>query len=80
MSYSGDFEDACVEAHARPDGDGVLIRDSKDRARRRPWGDNHGGSSRPSSGRRGVLETLPIRSRMPPWPTKSPTRQPHAPS
>ncbi|MGW6866144.1 DUF397 domain-containing protein [Streptomyces sp. NPDC054901] len=31
-SYSSDFEDACVEASANPDG-GVLIRDSKDRSR-----------------------------------------------
>ncbi|MFJ8754547.1 DUF397 domain-containing protein [Streptomyces sp. NPDC102441] len=32
-TYSGDFEDACVEAQARPDHAGVLIRDSKDRHR-----------------------------------------------
>lgn len=32
-SYSSDFEDACVEARVRPGGDGVLIRDSKDRTR-----------------------------------------------
>ncbi|MCX4682557.1 DUF397 domain-containing protein [Streptomyces sp. NBC_01433] len=32
-TYSGDFEDACVEARVRPDGAGVLIRDSKDRCR-----------------------------------------------
>lgn len=31
-TYSSDFEDACVEARVRPDGPGVLIRDSKDRA------------------------------------------------
>ncbi|WP_309031544.1 DUF397 domain-containing protein [Streptomyces alfalfae] len=29
-TYSSDFEDACVEARARPDREGVLIRDSKD--------------------------------------------------
>lgn len=33
-TYSGDFEDACVEASIRADGDGVLIRDSKDDTRR----------------------------------------------
>lgn len=33
-SYSSDFEDACVEARAVPDGGGVRIRDSKDRSRR----------------------------------------------
>ena len=33
-TYSSDFEDACVEASVRSDGDGVLIRDSKDHARR----------------------------------------------
>ncbi|WP_411083430.1 DUF397 domain-containing protein [Streptomyces sp. cmx-18-6] len=32
-SYSGDFEDACVEAQARPDLEGVSVRDSKDRRR-----------------------------------------------
>jgi len=34
-SYSGEREDACVEARVRSDGGGVLIRDSKDWARRR---------------------------------------------
>ncbi|HEY9372276.1 DUF397 domain-containing protein [Streptomyces sp.] len=33
-TYSSDFEDACVEASVRSDGEGVLIRDSKDHARR----------------------------------------------
>ncbi|MER5374054.1 DUF397 domain-containing protein [Streptomyces sp. NPDC002553] len=32
-SHSGDSEDACVEARAHPDRDGVLLRDSKDRGR-----------------------------------------------
>ncbi|MFE3601343.1 DUF397 domain-containing protein [Streptomyces sp. NPDC059142] len=29
-TYSGDFEDACVEARVRPADTGVLIRDSKE--------------------------------------------------
>ncbi|MFE4218653.1 DUF397 domain-containing protein [Streptomyces sp. NPDC056844] len=29
---SGDYQDACLEAKARPDRTGVLIRDSKDRS------------------------------------------------
>ncbi|MEU5163944.1 DUF397 domain-containing protein [Streptomyces sp. NPDC020875] len=33
-TYSGDFEDACVEARALAAGDGVHVRDSKDRSRR----------------------------------------------
>jgi hypothetical protein len=33
-TYSSDFEDACVEARARFDREGVLIRDSKDPERR----------------------------------------------
>ncbi len=33
-SYSGDCLDACVEVCVRTDGEGVLIRDSKDHARR----------------------------------------------
>lgn len=33
-SYSSDYEDACVEACALPDGSGVRIRDSKDLSRR----------------------------------------------
>ncbi|MEU9032005.1 DUF397 domain-containing protein [Streptomyces sp. NPDC048383] len=33
-TYSSDFEEACVEAHAFLDREGVLIRDSKDRERR----------------------------------------------
>jgi hypothetical protein len=33
-SYSGDCLDACVEACVRADREGVLIRDSKDHARR----------------------------------------------
>lgn len=32
-SYSDDRLDACVEACVRTNGDGVLIRDSKDHAR-----------------------------------------------
>ncbi|MFJ2589707.1 DUF397 domain-containing protein [Streptomyces sp. NPDC087538] len=33
-SYSGDCLEACVEASRHPDGEGVLIRDSKDATRR----------------------------------------------
>ncbi|MGW1432174.1 DUF397 domain-containing protein [Streptomyces sp. NPDC002431] len=33
-SYSGDFEDACVEARADGGTRGVLVRDSKDADRR----------------------------------------------
>ncbi|MGW2725385.1 DUF397 domain-containing protein [Streptomyces sp. NPDC001492] len=33
-SYSTDFEEACVEACANDRGRGVLVRDTKDRARR----------------------------------------------